>query len=404
MLLSESGKILQVLRLNSGADKRLRGGHVWIYSNEVNTKATPLKQFAAGEQVVVETANGKALGVAYVNPNTLICARLISRSVKQTMDQSLLVHRLKVALSLREACFDQPCYRLVFGDSDGLSGLVIDRYYDIFVVQISTAGMEALKDEILAALLKVFKPQGILFRNDGKMRDMEGLESYVETVYGEVPEMAPLMENGVPLVAPVMAGQKTGWFYDHRLNRARMQQHVAGKKVLDLFSYVGGWGVQALAAGADHVTCLDASEFALDVAEENARINEAADRFTTMQGDAFDGCKMLLEEGEKFDVVILDPPAFIQKRKDIRNGEQAYRRMNQLAMRLVAKNGILVSASCSMHLQRDRLVDMIRSESRALDRQAQIFDQGHQGGDHPVHPAIPETDYLKSYFVRLLPV
>lgn len=404
MLLSESGKILQVLRLNSGADKRLRGGHVWIYSNEVNTKATPLKQFAAGEQVVVETANGKALGIAYVNPNTLICARLISRSVKQTMDQSLLVHRLKVALSLREACFDQPCYRLVFGDSDGLSGLVIDRYYDIFVVQISTAGMEALKDEILAALLKVFKPQGVLFRNDGKMRDMEGLESYVETVYGEVPEMAPLMENGVPLVAPVMAGQKTGWFYDHRLNRARMQQHVAGKKVLDLFSYVGGWGVQALAAGADHVTCLDASEFALDVAEENARINEAADRFTTMQGDAFDGCKMLLEEGEKFDVVILDPPAFIQKRKDIRNGEQAYRRMNQLAMRLVAKNGILVSASCSMHLQRDRLVDMIRSESRALDRQAQIFDQGHQGGDHPVHPAIPETDYLKSYFVRLLPV
>ncbi len=404
MLLSESGKILQVLRLNSGADKRLRGGHVWIYSNEVNTKATPLKQFAAGEQVVVETANGKALGIAYVNPNTLICARLISRSVKQTMDQSLLVHRLKVALSLREACFDQPCYRLVFGDSDGLSGLVIDRYYDIFVVQISTAGMEALKDEILAALLKVFKPQGVLFRNDGKMRDMEGLESYVETVYGDVPEMAPLMENGVPLVAPVMAGQKTGWFYDHRLNRARMQQHVAGKKVLDLFSYVGGWGVQALAAGADHVTCLDASEFALDVAEENARINEAADRFTTMQGDAFEGCKMLLEEGEKFDVVILDPPAFIQKRKDIRNGEQAYRRMNQLAMRLVAKNGLLVSASCSMHLQRDRLVDMIRSESRALDRQAQIFDQGHQGGDHPVHPAIPETDYLKSYFVRLLPV
>lgn len=395
---------MQVLRLNSGADKRLRGGHVWIYSNEVNTKATPLKQFAAGEQVVVETANGKALGIAYVNPNTLICARLISRSVKQTMDQSLLVHRLKVALSLREACFDQPCYRLVFGDSDGLSGLVIDRYYDIFVVQISTAGMEALKDEILAALLKVFKPQGVLFRNDGKMRDMEGLESYVETVYGDVPEMAPLMENGVPLVAPVMAGQKTGWFYDHRLNRARMQQHVAGKKVLDLFSYVGGWGVQALAAGADHVTCLDASEFALDVAEENARINEAADRFTTMQGDAFEGCKMLLEEGEKFDVVILDPPAFIQKRKDIRNGEQAYRRMNQLAMRLVAKNGLLVSASCSMHLQRDRLVDMIRSESRALDRQAQIFDQGHQGGDHPVHPAIPETDYLKSYFVRLLPV
>ncbi len=395
---------MQQLRLNAGADKRLRGGHVWIYSNEVDTKTTPLKQFAPGEQVVVESASGKALGIAYVNPNTLICARLISRSVKTPIDRSLLVHRLNIALSLREACFDKPCYRLVFGDSDGLSGLVIDRFFDIFVVQISTAGMELLKDDIVAALEKVFKPQGILFRNDGKMRQLEGLESYVETAFGEVPELVPFEENGVSFVAPVVAGQKTGWFYDHRLNRARMQQHVAGKKVLDLFSYIGGWGVQALAAGAEHVTCLDASEFALDVATENARLNGAEDRLQTLQGDAFAGCKMLLEEGEKFDVVILDPPAFIQKRKDIRNGEQAYKRMNQLAMRLVARNGVLISASCSMHLQRDRLVDIIRSESRTLDRQAQIFDQGHQGGDHPVHPAIPETDYLKSYFVRLLPV
>ena len=395
---------MQHLRLNAGADKRLRGGHVWIYSNEVNTKISPLKQFSAGEQVVVENAGGKALGLAYVNPNTLICGRLFSRSVKTSLDRSLIVHRLKIAQSLREACFDQPCYRLVFGDSDGLPGLVIDRFFDIFVVQISTAGMELLKEDIVAALEKVFKPQGILFRNDGKMRQTEGLESYSEVAFGEVPELVPFQENGVPFLAPVHKGQKTGWFYDHRLNRARMQQHVEGKRVLDLFSYIGGWGVQALAAGAEHVTCLDASEFALDVADENARLNGGSDRFQTLHGDAFEGCKMLLEEGEKFDVVILDPPAFIAKRKDIRNGEQAYKRMNQLAMRLVEKNGMLISASCSMHLQRERLVDMIRSESRAMDRQAQIFDQGHQGGDHPVHPAIPETDYLKSYFVRLLPV
>ena len=395
---------MQQLRLNAGADKRLRGGHVWIYSNEVNTKETPLKQFEPGEQVVVESAGGKALGLAYINPNTLICGRLFSRTVKTPLDRSLIVHRLNIALSLRESCFDKPCYRLVFGDSDGLSGLVIDRFFDIFVVQISTAGMELLKEDIVAAIEKVFKPQGILFRNDGKMRQTEGLESYSEVAFGEVPELVPFEENGVPFVAPVHKGQKTGWFYDHRLNRARMQQHVQGKRVLDLFSYIGGWGVQALAAGADHVTCLDASEFALDVADENARLNDASDRFQTLHGDAFNGCKMLLEEDEKFDVVILDPPGFIQKRKDIRNGEQAYKRMNQLAMRLVAKNGILISASCSMHLQRERLVDIIRSESRALDRQAQIFDQGHQGGDHPVHPAIPETDYLKSYFVRMLPV
>ncbi|WP_428036664.1 class I SAM-dependent rRNA methyltransferase [Amphritea sp.] len=395
---------MQQLRLNPGADKRLRGGHVWIYSNEVNTKLSPLKQFTPGEQVVVESSSGKPLGLAYVNPNSLICGRLVSRSVKIPLDRSLIVHRLNIALSLREACFDKPCYRLVFGDSDGLPGLVIDRFFDIFVVQISTAGMELFKEDIVAAIEKVFKPQGILFRNDGKMRQTEGLESYTEVAFGEVPELVPFEENGVSFLAPVHKGQKTGWFYDHRLNRARMQQHVEGKRVLDLFSYIGGWGVQALAAGAEHVTCLDASEFALDIAQENAVLNGGEERFTTIQGDAFDGCKMLLEEQEKFDVVIVDPPAFIQKRKDIRNGEQAYKRINQLAMRLVAKNGILVSASCSMHLERERLVDIIRSESRTLDRQAQIFDQGHQGGDHPVHPAIPETDYLKSYFVRLLPV
>lgn len=394
---------MQQLRLNPGADKRLRGGHVWIYSNEVNIKLTPLKQFTPGEQVVVESSSGKPVGLAYVNPNTLICGRLISRDVKIPLDRSLIVHRLNIALSLREACFDKPCYRLIFGDSDGLSGLVIDRFFDIFVVQISTAGMELFKEDIVAALEKVFKPQGILFRNDGKMRQTEGLESYSEVAFGEVPELVPFEENGVPFLAPVHTGQKTGWFYDHRDNRARMQQHVKGKRVLDLFSYIGGWGVQALAAGAEHVTCLDASEFALNVADQNAALNGGAERFTTIKGDAFEGCKMLLEENEKFDVVILDPPGFIQRRKDIRNGEQAYKRINQLAMRLVAKNGILISASCSMHLQRERLVDIIRSESRTVERQAQIFDQGHQGADHPIHPAIVETDYLKSYFVRLLP-
>ncbi|MBQ0756507.1 MAG: class I SAM-dependent rRNA methyltransferase [Amphritea sp.] len=394
---------MQQLRLNPGADKRLRGGHVWIYSNEVNIKLTPLKQFTPGEQVVVESSSGKPVGLAYVNPNTLICGRLFSRDVKIPLDRSLIVHRLNIALSLREACFDKPCYRLIFGDSDGLSGLVIDRFFDIFVVQISTAGMELFKEDIVAALEKVFKPQGILFRNDGKMRQTEGLESYSEVAFGEVPELVPFEENGVPFLAPVHTGQKTGWFYDHRDNRARMQQHVKGKRVLDLFSYIGGWGVQALAAGAEHVTCLDASEFALNVADQNAALNGGAERFTTIKGDAFEGCKMLLEEAEKFDVVILDPPGFIQRRKDIRNGEQAYKRINQLAMRLVAKNGILISASCSMHLQRERLVDIIRSESRTVERQAQIFDQGHQGADHPIHPAIVETDYLKSYFVRLLP-
>lgn len=394
---------LQTLKLNSGAERRLRGGHLWIYSNEVDNRATPLKSFAPGEQVIVETDKGKPLGVAYVNPNTLICGRIVSRDLKYKLDRSLIIHRLKIALSLRESCFSDSCYRLVFGDSDGLSGLVIDRFYDIFVVQISTAGMEAVLDEIIESLNKVFTPKAILLRNDGKMRDMEGLETYTEIVQGDIPELCPLMENSVSLLAPLQKGQKTGWFYDHRNNRAQMQSHVEGKRVLDLFSYVGGWGVQALAAGASQAICVDASHFALEVAAENARINNAADRFEGFHGDAFDICKSLIADKEKFDMVVLDPPAFIQKKKDIRNGERAYARMNNFAMRLLKKDGILVSASCSMHLERQRLVDIIRSNSRELDRNAQIFDQGHQGADHPVHPAIPETDYLKSFFVRVLP-
>ncbi|WP_067862948.1 class I SAM-dependent rRNA methyltransferase [Neptuniibacter marinus] len=394
---------LQTLKLNSGAERRLRGGHLWIYSNEVDNRATPLKSFAPGEQVIVETDKGKPLGVAYVNPNTLICGRIVSRDLKYKLDRSLIIHRLKIALSLRESCFSDSCYRLVFGDSDGLSGLVIDRFYDIFVVQISTAGMEAVLDEIIESLNKVFTPKAILLRNDGKMRDMEGLETYTEIVQGDIPELCPLMENSVSLLAPLQKGQKTGWFYDHRNNRAQMQSHVEGKRVLDLFSYVGGWGAQALAAGASQAICVDASHFALEVAAENARINNAADRFEGFHGDAFDICKSLIADKEKFDMVVLDPPAFIQKKKDIRNGERAYARMNNFAMRLLKKDGILVSASCSMHLERQRLVDIIRSNSRELDRNAQIFDQGHQGADHPVHPAIPETDYLKSFFVRVLP-
>lgn len=394
---------LKPLILQSGADRRLRGGHLWIYSNEVDNKATPLKGFEPGEQVIVQDARGKPLGIATMNPNTLICGRLMSRDLGHALDRSLLVHRFNVAKSLREQCFDQPCYRVIFGDADMLPGLVVDRFYDIFVVQISSAGMEAVLEQIIDALNKVFQPQAIVLRNDGKMRATEGLETYIEVVQGEVPELAPLNENGVNLVAPILTGQKTGWFYDHRENRARMQTLVKGKRVLDLFSYVGGWGAQALATGASEVVCVDASVTALEVAAENARLNDGETRFRGLQGDAFDLCKALVADKERFDVVIVDPPAFIARRKDIRNGERAYARINNLAMRLLNKDGTLISASCSMHLAKDRLVDILRANSRELDRNAQIFAQGSQGADHPIHPAIPETEYLKAYFLRVLP-
>ena len=395
--------VLATLKLKTHEDRRLREGHLWIYSNEVDVAVTPLKNFTAGEQVRVEDNKGKCLGIATVNPNTLICGRLVSRDEKYPLNKSLLVHRLQVALGLREALYPQPFYRLVYGDSDFLPGLVIDRFGDVCVVQVSTVGMELLKAEIVEALEKVLSPRGILFKNNGKMREVEGMVGYVEIGAGEVPDEVELIENGVKFIAPIREGQKTGWFYDHRDSRAELAHWVKGKRVLDVFSYIGGWGVQAAAFGASDVTCVDSSAFALGLVQRNAELNGVGEKVKTLQGDAFEVMTSLKQKGEKFDVIILDPPAFITRRKDHKNGLLAYRRANELAMRLLNREGLLMSGSCSMHLSREELVDVVRGASRHIDRSAQIVHQGHQGGDHPIHPAIPETEYLKTVFVRVLP-
>ncbi len=394
---------LPSLRLKANADRRLRAGHLWVYSNEIDVAATPLNGFQAGDQAILEAAGGKPLGIVAMSPNNLICARLLSRDVKHVLDKSLLVHRLNVALSLRERLFDQPFYRLVYGDSDLLPGLVVDRFGDHLVVQLASATMERNKDALIEALVQVLKPRGILFKNDSAARDAEGLERYVDTAFGVVPEWVDLEENGVKFQAPVLEGQKTGWFYDHRMNRARLAPYVKGKRVLDLFSYIGGWGVQAAAFGASEVFCVDASGFALDGVERNATLNGVAEKVTCVEGDVFAALKELKSAEERFDVIVADPPAFIKRKKDIKNGEAAYRRLNETAMRMLNKDGILVSASCSMHLEEDNLQNILLTSARHLDRNIQLLERGAQGPDHPVHPAIPETRYIKSLTVRLLP-
>lgn len=394
---------LPSLRLKANADRRLRAGHLWVYSNEVDVVATPLNAFQPGDQAILEAAGGKPLGVVALSPNNLICARLVSRDVKHVLDKSLLVHRLNVALSLRERLFDKPFYRLVYGDSDLLPGLVVDRFGDHLVVQLASAAMERNKDAVLDALVQVLKPLGVLWKNDSAARDAEGLERYVDTAFGVVPEWVALEENGVKFEAPVLEGQKTGWFYDHRMNRARLAPYVEGKRVLDLFSYIGGWGVQAATFGASEVFCVDASGFALDGVERNATLNGVAEKVTCVEGDVFEALKELKAAEERFDVVVADPPAFIKRKKDLKNGEAAYRRLNEQAMRLLNKDGILVSASCSMHLPEDDLQNILLGSARHLDRNIQLLERGGQGPDHPVHPAIAETRYIKSLTVRLLP-
>ncbi|MDX1347780.1 MAG: class I SAM-dependent rRNA methyltransferase [Thiomicrorhabdus chilensis] len=392
---------LASLRLKKNEERRIKQGHLWVFSNEVDNKITPLKDFEAGQPVIIEASNGKPVGMGYVNPNTLICARLLSRSAKVEFNIKFLKRRIQEAQALRELNFDEPFYRLVFAESDGLPGLVIDRFGDVFVVQITTAGMENVKADILQVLENLYHPQAVVMRNDSKSRELEGLPLYEEVALGNLPEEIVIVENGAKFAIPVEGGQKTGWFYDHRMARARLQGLVAGKRVLDVFSYLGGWGIQAAVAGAESVTCVDASEAALDGVERNAELNEVSEKVTLIQGNAFDVLNALRLEAERFDVVIVDPPAFVKRKKDLKSGSEGYRRINEIAMRLLNPDGILVSASCSHHMGRDQLLSQVQSAARHIDRQVQLFDQGHQGPDHPVHPAIPETEYLKSFFLKV---
>jgi len=388
------------LRLRKGAGRRLRAGHLWVYSNEVDIAATPLKTMVAGSEVVVEDAAGKFVAMAVVNPGSLICARLYSQEQGKRIDQPLIVSRLKQALQFRENYFSKPFYRALFGDSDLLPGLVVDRFGDYLSAQLTTAAMDQRRDVVIAALDEVFSPKGIVFRNQGPFRQMEGLPEAVEVAAGEVPDLVELEENGTRFLAPVMTGQKTGWFYDHRINRQQLQQLSKDKTILDVYSYVGGWGIQAATAGAKSVTCVDVSGDALDLAQQNAELNNYGGQFSCLQGKANDIMKSLIDAGQTFDVVVLDPPAFIKRKKDQRQGEKAYHQANQLALRLLSPGGILVSASCSMHLPQQTLMDVVKTAAAHRHRQLQVFYQGGQGPDHPIHPAIPETNYLKAIFAR----
>lgn len=392
------------LYLKRGEDTRLRAGHLWVFSNEVDVQRSPLSSFEPGQTCAIVDSRDKPIGVGYVNPNSLICARLVNRGIEHALDKSLFVHKLNIALSLRERMHDEPWYRLVFGESDGLPGLTIDRFGDVLVAQTTTAGMERLKETILEAAIKVLKPRQFWWKNDASIRTMENLPDYAELAHGEVVD-APLLvrEAGLEFECDPVGGQKTGWFYDQRGNRDHLQHLVKGKRVLDVFSYLGGWGLRAAAYGASEVVCVDSSQAAVDAITRNAERNGMADRVRAVRADAFDYLKALREQREHFDVVVLDPPAFVKRKKDFSEGRIAYRRINEFGMQVLTRDGILITCSCSYHMPRAALLDAVQQAARHLDRQAQMLVSLQQGPDHPVHPAIIETEYLKGFVLRVLP-
>ena len=398
--MSDSGKVaeLPALRLKRNEDRRLHAGHLWIFSNEVDTRQTPLTKFKAGDLVRVLAHNDRALGLAYVNPQSLISARMLESW--NFPDAAWLATRIRAALALRERLYSKPYYRLVYGESDGLPGLVVDRYGSACVVQIGTAGMEKLKHEIRQALEEVLHCEALLFKNDSAAREMEGLPSYVEAATGSFEELAKVLEDGLEFRAPLAEGQKTGWFFDQAANRRALPKYVRrGARVLDVFSYVGAWGVRAAHSGAREVLCVDSSAAALELAVSNAERNKT--KVAAVKGDAFDVLEDMGKSGARFDVLVIDPPAFAKRKKDLPKALAAYKRLNQLAMQVIADDGILVSCSCSHHVSPAELQDAIAKAARAADKHLQILEMGGQSPDHPVHPAIPETRYLKAYFCRV---
>lgn len=391
---------LATLILKRGEERRLAAGHPWVFSNEVDTERSPLSAFVPGALAELRTQRDAFVGYAYVNPHALICARIVSRDEAHPIDRALISARLESALTLRRHLSEAPYYRWVFGESDGLPGLVLDRYGEVVVGQIATAGMEALKSEVAEAVREVVNPASLYWKNDSAARDLEQLPQESGAAFGEVPEDLTVEEAGLSFRAPLAHGQKTGWFYDQTANRARFARYLPQRaRVLDVCSYVGGWALTALRAGAAEACCVDSSQGALDCAQANARRNGLA--IETLQADAFDALKDLAARGARFDAVVLDPPAFIKRKKDIPQGQAAYRKLNQVALGLLGDEGLLVSCSCSYHLAPEELLAAIQGAARHEGRFVQILEAGGQSPDHPIHPAVPETRYLKAFFCRV---
>ena len=393
---------MTALRLKKREERRVQSGHAWVFSNEIDTQITPLKTLEPGSAITLETSNGKFLAHAYVNPHSLISARVTSRRANHPFSASMLRERLQQALALRSYRYAEPYYRLVHSEGDFLPGLTVDRYADVLVVQITTAGMEHYRDDIIDALHQLCEARAIFLRNDSAVRELEQLPLYREWAVGDAVDVLSIRENALQFEVPAEISQKTGWFYDHRDSRAALAPWVKDKRVLDVYAYIGGFGVTAAVMGASEVLGIDVSASAMDASVANAALNGCSDRYSARCADAVEAMRALYEEGERFDVIVLDPPAFIKRRKDRDAGLRHYALNNRLAMRLLAPGGVIFSASCSQAVSHDDLLQQMRKSLPASALGLQILAPLQQGADHPVNVAMPETLYLTGAVARVV--
>jgi 23S rRNA (cytosine1962-C5)-methyltransferase len=383
-----------------GHARRAEAGHPWIFSNEVRMDAAA-RALPPGGLVTLCRAGGSPLGVAMFNPHTLLAARLLDRDAGRAIGRRFFARRLERALELRQRLFAEPCYRLVHAEADGLPGLVVDRFGAVLVVQANAAGIARLEPLICDALEGLLRPAAIVLRNDGAVRAQEGLDSEIRVVRGRLDAPVVVDEDGARFPVDVLAGQKTGWFYDQRRNRLFVAGLARAARVLDLFCYSGGFAVQMARAGAATVTGIDSSAQALRLATEAAALNGVGAACLFRRAEAFAEAARLAAAGERFDVVVADPPAFAKSRRGVGAALRGYRKLARLAAALTAPRGFLFLASCSFHVGEAEFAEAMRRGLADAGRAGHILRRAGAGPDHPIHPALPESAYLKTTTLAL---
>ena len=381
------------IHLLPGRDRRLRAGHPWIYANEIRMDEAA-RAIPPGS-VVALVQEGKALALAHFNTHSLIAARTLTRNQGATIDVAFFERRLTRALRLRERLFEKPFYRLVHAEGDSLPGLVIDRFDDVLVCQLNTAGMAQAEAPLIEALRRLLAPSAVVLRNDSPVRELEGLQSEVRLASGSLDGPIEVFDNDLTFLADPLEGQKTGWYFDQRENRAFTARLAQGQRVLDLYSYSGGFALAAAAGGAREVLAIDRSQAGLDLALASAERNGLADRLEVRRQEAFAALDQLAGEKQRFGLVVCDPPAFVRSKRELKSGLRGYRKLARGAAGLLGEEGVLVIACCSHNVPLEAFAEEAWRGVREAGRGGRLLRQAGAGSDHPAPPALPEATYLK---------
>lgn len=385
--------------LKKNEEKRIVSRHPWVYANEVQRIEGEGKN---GDLAVVYDYKGNFIGKGFINHLSKILVRIFIRNKNEVVNKELFKERIKTAAEYRKKLGYSNCYRVVFGEADNLPALIIDKYSDVFSIQILSLGMDRHKDKIIDALVELFSPKGIYERSDAEVRKKEGLPLFKGKIYGDFDTRVVIEENGLKMIADVENGQKTGYFLDQKENRLAVRRYAKNARVLDCFCNVGGFSLNSAKGGAKEVIALDISEKALSDVRENAKLNGLENIVRTECGDVFEKLREYKQNGEKFDLVVLDPPAFCKSANDVKNAYKGYKDINILGLKLVNKGGFLVTASCSHYMTATLFEKMLKEASRESGRTVRVAEIKSQAPDHPALLAADETTYLKFYVLHVL--